>query len=107
MQIRCFFFRFFSPVHNTLRSNWSATLTRLHKVLVAADQQYEGPIKNNVFRTFSDQYDDLTMGFFLCVRGLRKADQEAVDLAWKEEKQRINSDPSGSQSYSAIKNGNE
>lgn len=39
--------------------------------------------------------------------GLRKADQEAIDLAWKEEKQRINSDPSGSQSYSAIKNGNE
>jgi len=38
---------------------------------------------------------------------MRKADQEAIDLAWREEKQRINSDASGSQSYSSIKNGNE
>ena len=44
---------------------------------------------------------------FSSIRGPRKEDQEAIDLAWKEEKQRINSDPSGSQSYSAIKNGHE
>ncbi|KAL9955637.1 hypothetical protein ACROYT_G036989 [Oculina patagonica] len=39
--------------------------------------------------------------------GPRKEDQEAIELAWKEEKQRINSDASGSQSYSAIKNGHD
>lgn len=45
--------------------------------------------------------------FSSAIRGLRKGDQEAIDLAWKEEKQRINSDPSGSPSYSAIKNGDK
>jgi len=42
-----------------------------------------------------------------CFSGLRKADQEAIDLAWREEKQRINSDANGSQSYSSIKNDHE
>lgn len=39
--------------------------------------------------------------------GARKEDQEAIEQAWKEEKQKINSDSNGAQSYSTINNGKE
>ena len=96
---------------------------RLQQALHAADQPDEGLIINNdilknqkrqsteketksKLKILNDLDDDLTMYFFF-IRALRKADQEAIDLAWKEEKQRINSDANGSQSYSAIKNSHE
>lgn len=43
----------------------------------------------------------------ILVRITRKDDQAAIELAWKEEKQRIKSDGSGSQSYSTIEPGQE